>query len=91
MVRLKVQEAQAKAKVEGYFNSSMVRLKELLSNIRYPTILPFQFLYGAIKSPFTCFHVYNFIYFNSSMVRLKERGAEWIPCTDEISIPLWCD
>ena len=57
------------------FNSSMVRLKVLLSSPRTWLIILFQFLYGAIKRALSTILSVLLKNFNSSMVRLK--GRRW--------------
>ena len=57
-----------------YFNSNMVRLRQLLHSLEQCVDL-FQFQYGAIKTS-ELRDLTRFIYdFNSNMVRLRRRHA----------------
>ena len=71
MVRLKAVTRDVQTFEDMFFNSTMVRLKEV--NERKYTRLPlFQFHYGTIKS-IEHYYItrYSIIIFNSTMVRLK--------------------
>ena len=54
-----------------YFNSSMVRLKDVISNVVPGLAVIFQFLNGAIKRKLLNLKNHILANFNSSMVRLK--------------------
>ena len=73
------------------FNSSMVRLKEMVVNALTGEYVKFQFLNGAIKRPFEIGLPETQDYFNSSMVRLKVSIVKAIKIKMPISIPQWCD
>ncbi len=55
-----------------YFNSNMVRLKEVLAEKVKVEVEKFQFQYGAIKRALTLKQKLLTRHFNSNMVRLKE-------------------
>ncbi len=72
MVRLKEPPTHSRARARKNFNSTMVRLKGLLSEEAYQLALKFQFHYGSVKRIATVTPVSIVADFNSTMVRLKE-------------------
>ena len=81
---------QEKKKIRN-FNSTMVRLKEDLKELRKCKKV-FQFHNGTIKSlHFIRANIRSIFDFNSTMVRLKEKGKKAPAVINIISIPQWYD
>jgi hypothetical protein len=72
MVRLKAKEKNLSLKNNVYFNSSMVRLKDLISAIIRIVPVDFNSSMVRLKGIIASLTAFNMLNFNSSMVRLKD-------------------
>ena len=75
MVRLKEIFKKTEGGSLSYFNSTMVRLKDVRGHFYCGIVYKFQFHYGSVKRSLLISFVLIGLYFNSTMVRLKGWSA----------------